>query len=246
MSADSPVGAISPADHLRYRRCWPAESFLSTLSAATIDRFLAAGRVLRFERGRHLITERDTSTEVFLLLSAGVKVTADLGGGHQALLAVRLAGDVVGELAATDGERRLATVTACGREPVFAAVLSRENFDRVLSEHPDARRILTAAITRKLRTATRRRIDYTGCPPDIRLARALAELADDYGQEVAGRGTVIRFNLTQIELGTLVGVSEATAARSLRVLRQRGLVNLDGRRPIVPDLAALRAAGRQP
>ena len=245
MSADPPTGLAPAADGLQHQEDWPANSFLATLSKAALDDLLAVGRVVRFGKGRRLIEEGDSATEVFLLLSAGVKVVADLGGGRQALLAVRLGGDVVGELAGADGERRLATVTACGREPVIAAVLKRSDFDAVLEHHPEAQRALNAVISRKFRTATRRRVDFAGCTSEIRLARALAELADDYGRQVAEHGTVIRINLTQIELGTLVGVSEATAQRSLRTLRQRNLVTLDGRRPIIPDLAALRAAGQE-
>ena len=245
MSADPPTGAAVAADGLKQREDWPGNSFLAGLSESVIEDLLEAGRVLRFGKGRRLIEENDSATEVFLLLSAGVKVTADLGGGRQALLAVRLGGDVVGELAGVDGERRLATVTACGREPVIAAVLKRTDFDAVLERHPEAQRALSAVVSRKFRTATRRRVDFAGATSEIRLARALAELAEDYGRPIPEHGTVIRINLTQIELGTLVGVSEATAQRSLRMLRERNLVALDGRRPIVPDLDALRAAGQE-
>jgi CRP-like cAMP-binding protein len=245
MGADSPTGVALAADGLRHREDWPGNSFLATLSERAMADLLAVGRVVRYGKGRRLIEEGDSASEVFLLLTAGVKVTADLGAGRQALLAVRLGGDVVGELSGADGEQRLATVTACGREPVIAALLERAEFDAVLEQHPEAQRALSAVVSRKFRTATRRRIDFAGCTSEIRLARVLAELADDYGQQLPGHGMVIRINLTQIELGTLVGVSEATAQRSLRVLRQRKLVTLDGRRPIIPDLAALRAAGQE-
>jgi CRP/FNR family cyclic AMP-dependent transcriptional regulator len=245
MSADPPTGAASAADGLRHRDDWPGNSFLARLPEPALGDLLGAGRAVRYGKGRRLIEEGDDATEVFLLLSAGVKVTAELGGGRQALLAVRLGGDVVGELSGADGETRLATVTACGREPVIAVVVQRADFDKLLDNHHEARKAFDAAVSRKLRTATRRRIDFAGYTSEIRLARALAELADDYGRQVAERGTVIRINLTQIELGTLVGVSEATAQRSLRTLRQHGLVRIDGRRPIIPDLAALRAAGEE-
>ena len=242
MSAIPPDPGVALGELAHYREDWPAGCFLRALSSQALATFVESGRIQRFEREQQLIIEGDASTDVFLLLSACVKVTADLGGGRRALLAVRLGGDVVGELAATDGERRLATVTACGREPVVAAVLSRHDFEAAMRTYPEAARTLSTVITRKLRTATRRRIDYVGCRPEIRLARALAELADDYGQNVAGRGIVIRVNLTQIELGTLVGVSEATAQRSLRELRKRKLIEVNGRRPIVPNRGALRAA----
>jgi len=223
MSADPPTGAAVARRRTensertgRETASWPP---LRRPCSSTCSR---PGGCCGFGKGRRLIEENDSATEVFLLLSAGVKVTADLGGGRQRCSRAAR-GDVVGELAGVDGERRLATVTACGREPVIAAVLKRTEFDAVLERHPEAQRALSAWSAAKFRTATRRRVDFAGATSEIRLARALAELAEDYGRPIPEHGTVIRINLTQIELGTLVGGLRGHRQRSLRMLRERNL-----------------------
>ncbi|MGH3864887.1 MAG: Crp/Fnr family transcriptional regulator [Pseudonocardiaceae bacterium] len=228
---------------IKYRRDWPANSFLSQLPKRTLHEFLTKGQVIRFNNNEKLIDEDIAGTSVFLLLSACVKVTARLDQGGQALLAVRVGGDVVGELAAMDGGSRSATVKACGRDPVVATVLTQSDFTNLLSRHPEASMALNTVICRKLRSATRRRIDYSGCAPRVRLARALVELADDYSrQQFSASQVIIPINLTQIELGTLVGVAEATAQRALRGLREDGLINTSGRRLIIRDINTLRVA----
>jgi CRP/FNR family transcriptional regulator, cyclic AMP receptor protein len=241
------VSDAKPADMKElvdeYQKKWPANSFLSQLETRTLREFLTEGQVILFSNNETLIDEDLAGTSVFLLLSACVKVTARLDQGGQALLAVRVGGDVVGELAAMDGGSRSATVKACGRDPVVATMLTQSDFASLLSRHPEASRALNTVICRKLRSATRRRIDYSGCAPRVRLARALVELADDYGHQLGPASQIlITINLTQVELGTLVGVAEATAQRALRGLREDGLINTSGRRPIIRDINALRVA----
>ena len=116
---------------------------------------------------------------MFLLLDAIVKVTAQMDEGGTALLAVRLGGDIVGEIALVDGQGRTATVSACGNDPVTAVRVSHNEFRGLLNRHPDAAISLASAIGRKFRSATRRRIDSTGCEAKVRLARALRELKQD-------------------------------------------------------------------
>ena len=223
---------------------WPPSSFLSRLPEPTLDAFRDAGTLVSFKSKEILIAEDAAQTDVFLLLSSCVKVTAALDAGGHALLAIRVGGDIVGEIAAADGGRRVATVRACGREPVFAIRLAQADFQRAASAHPDVFLLLSEAIGRKLRTATRRRVDYSGQSPLIRLARVLVELADDYGQPLGGKSVMIGVDLTKLELGTLVGVTQTTAERALRTMRDRGLIDTGGRRPIIRDAEALRILAR--
>jgi CRP/FNR family cyclic AMP-dependent transcriptional regulator len=145
-----------------------------------------------------------------------------------------------------DGGERTATVIPCAYKEVFAVRLGRQDLRGLLGRYPDAAMSLniTSAVSRKLRSATRRRVDITGCPAPVRMARAVLELAEDYGRPTdRGSGTLIGINVTQIELGTLIGVGETTAQRALRGLKEDGLLrNFGRRRLLVPDMAALRAA----
>jgi CRP/FNR family transcriptional regulator, cyclic AMP receptor protein len=239
--------AIDAPQIARERRAdWPGASFLAQLDAPVLHDFLTAGELVRFRKGKILLSENDATTDAFLLLDSYVKVTTQLDSGGQALLAIRVGGDVVGEIASMDGGDHTATVSACAHEPVVAVRLGRDDLLSLLSQHPAAAISLTSAVSRKLRSATRRRIDITNCTAQGRMARVVLELAEDYGHEdyghSAARGVLISVNLTQMELGTLIGVGETTAQRALRGLREEGLVENFGRLLLVPDMAALRAA----
>lgn len=227
------------------RRSWISTSFLANIAPTVVRGCLSAGRCYEYTTREVLIRERARDRDVYLLLSGCVKVTVGLAPEEgTALLAIRVGGDVVGELAAVDGQERSASVQVCGRQPAVCCVLDAETFRRALAEDPDAVLALTSTIGAKLRASTRRRVDYLGCTPVVRMARVLVELADDHGHQVGDSTIMIGVNLKQIELGTLIGVHEATAQRALRELRESGLVLTSHRRPMIWDLDRLRVVAQ--
>lgn len=223
---------------------WAHGSFLADLPPVCRSELISASRIVTFRLGEVLIEECTADDDVFLLLSSYVKVTAWVDRGAEALLALRSAGDVVGEQAALDRLPRSATVRACGKQAVMAAQLPSETFWNLLAENREGARLLTSIMSSKLRTATRRRVDYASASPRVRVARVIHELLLPYGRRV-GSGIVIGVDLTQVELGSLVGVTRPTAERALRELRSAGLLNTGGRRLIVLDEQGLRAVADQ-
>jgi CRP-like cAMP-binding protein len=242
------VAGISAVGQLeivqRYHSKWPTTSFLAGLDMPVLHDFLAGGELVRFCKGQALTCEGEQASGIFLLLDAIVKVTARLDAGGSALLAIRVGGDVIGEIAAMDGGARTATVSACGHAPVIAVRLPRDDLHVLLNRHPSAAVSLTSAVSRKLRAASRRRVDIVNCTAKVGMARAVLELVEDYGHPVERGGVLVTVNVTQIELGTLIGVGETTAQRALRELRKEGLIANSGRRLLVPSVAALRTAAR--
>jgi CRP/FNR family transcriptional regulator, cyclic AMP receptor protein len=224
-----------------YRAAWPTTSFLAGLDMPILLDFLIAGDLVRFCKGQALIREGDQVDDTFLLLEASVKVTAQLDAGGKALLAIRVGGDIVGEITAMDGGSRTATVSACGHQPVTAVRLLRNDLHGLLDRYPSAAVSLASAVSRKLRAASRRHVDMINCTAKVGMARVVLGLAEDYGYPADRGGTLIGVNLTQIELGTLVGVGETTAQRALRDLRKDGLLASYGRRLLIPSVAKLRS-----
>jgi CRP-like cAMP-binding protein len=222
---------------------WPPGSLLASLREAGRQRLLAAGAKQQYAgAGRVLIREGDSGTVVYLLLAGSVKVTGATDEGD-ALLAIRVGGDIVGELAALDGRPRLATVTTAG--PVIALVIGGTEFVGLLGRDPELGLAVTRGVTDKLRTATSRRVEFTGCDVNTRFARVLLELAERYGEQTPA-GTTIGCPLTQSELATLAGAAEPTVQRALRQLKADGIVATGYRVTTVLDMNALRQRAYPP
>ncbi|MFF9864251.1 Crp/Fnr family transcriptional regulator [Streptomyces sp. NPDC013953] len=223
------------------REQWPARSFLGGMSEAARTELLRLGTRCRYVPQEILIREGDRSHHVVLLRSGFVKVTARLDNGHEALLAIRVGGDVVGEMAAMDDAPRSATVTACGE--VAASIVRESDLRLFLNTHPEAAVAIAGIVAQRLRWANRRRAEFGGYPVKVRLARVLAELAATYGQRVP-RGLVICVALTQPELAALTGSAEVTIHKALAELRKDNLITTGYRRTTVLDLARLREVAR--
>lgn len=219
------------------RASWPRGSLLARLTEPAQRRLLDLGARCHYpDSGRVLIREGDATRGVFLLLNGIVKTTAATDAGD-ALLAIRVGGDIVGELAALDGGPRLASVTTAG--PVVARVIGQAEFIDLLNRDPELARAVAGSVADKLRTATSRRIDFAACDVLTRLARVLLELAERHGEQTPA-GQTIGCPLTQTELATLIGASEPTVQRALRQFKADGIVSIGYRETAVADMRRLR------
>jgi len=185
-----------------------------------------------------LILEGDPGTDVMVLLDGWAKVVGSTEGGGQALLSLRVGGDLVGEQAALNNAPRTATVISAGVTVV--QVVSQRDFLQFLDRQPDAGIAVSRALSNELRWATRRRIDFSGLPVIARLARVLSDLGHLYGRQ-SPDGIEFRYTLTQPELAAMVGASEPAVHKALRQLRQAGAVVTGYRRVVITNPAALEA-----
>jgi CRP-like cAMP-binding protein len=217
---------------------WPSGTVLAALEAADRDALLALGEARVFFPGEALIRTGLADTACHLLLRGCTKVVGGSADGRAVLLSFRVAGDLVGELAALDGGPRSASVVAA--TPVSARTLRRPALLRYMAERPDAAGVIHRAVIAELRRATRHRIDVNAAPTATRLALVLDRLAEAYGQRCPA-GVRIDVPLSQAELASLVGVSEPTLCRALTGLRERKVIRTGYRHVVVSDPPALRA-----
>ncbi|ARQ67755.1 Crp/Fnr family transcriptional regulator [Streptomyces marincola] len=201
---------------------WPQSSLVGGLGPGPRARLLALGAAVRYPAGRRLMREGEETTFVLVLLDGVVKATGRTHDERDVLLAVRMGGDLVGELAAVDGRPRSATVTTCG--PLLARVVRRADFLDCLRRDAVVGQAVNESIVAKLRVANAHRVDFAGCDVPTRLARVLHHIAMTYGER-AGAGVVIRWPLTQPELASLAGAAEPTVHKALRELRRSGVVS---------------------
>ncbi|MEU4446028.1 Crp/Fnr family transcriptional regulator [Actinosynnema sp. NPDC050801] len=216
---------------------WPTGTYLETVSAAGREALLRLGAPKVFRRGEPLVREAERSDHVVVLLQGLVKATVTLENGRVALLNVKVGGDLVGEMAFLTGKPRSATVTAC--VDTRTRVVTAAQFTDFLTRFPAAHFDLDRMILRTLEWGEQRRTDFTGYPATVRLARVLAYLTDAYGNQ-GDDGIALKLNLTQAEIGSLVGVEEDTARREFRTLRDRGVITMGYRATTIVDRDVLR------
>jgi len=219
---------------------WPPSSLLAHLSADARDGLLTLGTARRYRVRQVLMREGERTTHAILLRAGFVKVTAVADGGRNALIAVRMAGDLIGELGAIDGAPRAATVVAsagvCGND------ISRGELLSFLREHPDASFAVTGMVGARLRQANKRRLDVMGFAVRARIARVLIELGERFGHDTA-RAQGFELPITQQDLAEFAGTTQVSVQRALRALRAEGLLTTGYGRIAVKRVEALRDEG---
>ncbi|WP_370415417.1 Crp/Fnr family transcriptional regulator [Streptomyces fradiae] len=218
-------------------------SFLHALPAADRRALLAEGAPRTYEPGDVMIRERDTTAFVLALLSGWSVVSVGTERGARLILALRGAGEVVGDLAAVDRRPRSATVTALGR--VEAVAISGDRFRRFLAARPHATSLIMRQLATRLRSADVERRSLASETVLQRLAARLVELAERAGRR-AESGTVLELPLPQHDLAAAIGATREAVAKALRLLREQGVVRTAQRTVVVVDmpLLVLLAQGR--
>jgi CRP-like cAMP-binding protein len=209
--------------------------FVAQLDPDARAALLELGRVRRYRRGAMLVVQGARDDAVFVLLDGRVKVVVDTADGREVVLAVRGAGDLLGEFEALDPDLDGRDASNVVLEPVECRVFSADDFRRFLVAHPSAALELLRVTISRLRTADKRRIAATGLDASHRLARYLVERADAQGDPE------LDIALTQVELASLIASSRESVVRALTVLRARGFIETSRRRITVRDLDGLRA-----
>lgn len=209
-------------------------------AAAPVDVLATAlrrgGSVRRFARGQSLFVEGDQSARVFLVQYGWVLLTRTAPSGRDVVLAVRGAGDIVGELSSLDGQPRIATATALG---VVDAVVARASALTEALQDSTAARELIGVLAGQLRDADERLLEFAALDTIGRVAGRLLELVGRFGTQTDD-GIVIELALSQEQLASWCGASREATVKALAVLRQIGCLQTARRSILVLNVPALR------
>jgi CRP-like cAMP-binding protein len=211
--------------------------FFDLLRPDERDALEAAGSRQRYARGAVIFREGTPSVSVIIVRSGRVKVASDTASGTEVVLAIRGPGALLGELSAIDGGARSATVTAL--EPVNLLAIGSAEFERLLLNQPRIAFVLMRELTRRLRDADRKRIEFGAFDTTGRVAARLVELADRFGHQTE-EGLRIDLPLSQDELAGWTGSSREAVTKALRTLRGEGWIRTGRLRVVITDLDALR------
>jgi CRP-like cAMP-binding protein len=205
-----------------------AEDELTAVAAvASIDRFEADEVVFR---------EGETSSTCYVISSGHACALREHPDGRVITLARFGPGDIFGELAMLDNQRRSATVQAV--DELEAIAILGPDMQRLLGDHPQIAVKLIVALGRKLRETNERVAGLSFQTVQSRVARVLSQLVHAARHEGAGDDDVL-ITSTQAELARLAGSSRESASRFLAVLERAGIITQGRGRLTVHDPAAL-------
>jgi CRP/FNR family transcriptional regulator, cyclic AMP receptor protein len=174
-----------------------------------------------FGPGELVFREGDTGDTCYLVRCGHFRAVREHSDGRTITLATFGPGDIFGELAMFDAERRSATVEAL--EDTEAAAILGSDMRRLLRAHPDIAVKLLGAVSRRLRETNERLTRQSFQTVQSRVASVLAELVAAARSEGAAESDVL-ITATQVDLAQLAGSSRESASRFLAVLERAGVI----------------------
>jgi CRP/FNR family transcriptional regulator len=189
-----------------------------------------------FPPGQVIFREGDASDTCYVVGSGHARAVRENIDGRTIALAHFGPGDIFGELAMFDDERRSATVETL--DQVEAIAILGQDMRRLLREHPDIAVKLVIALGRRLRDANERLARQSFQTVQSRVAGVLGQLVRQAHAEGAGDRDVL-VTVTQADIAQLAGSSRESASRFLAVLERAGVVTQGRGRLTVHEPAAL-------
>jgi CRP-like cAMP-binding protein len=201
---------------------------LQHVAEVAVPRSFAAQQVI--------FREGDESDTCYIVRSGHARAMREHVDGRSLALAHFGPGDIFGELAMFDDERRSATVETL--DAVDAIAIAGSDMRRLLRQHPDIAVKLVIALGRRLRDANERLTRQSFQTVQSRVAVVLDGLVRQAQSEGAGTGDVL-VTITQADIAQLAGSSRESASRFLAVLERAGVITQGRGRITVRDPEAL-------
>ena len=197
---------------------------------------------VKLRRGAVLFREGDSGDQLYVVVSGKVKLGRSGSGGRENLLAVLGPGQMFGELSVFDPGPRSTTATAVTASEL--RVLEHGELMTWLEQRPVVARALLGQLAGRLRRANDVVSDLVFSDVPGRVAKALLDLADRFGEHSDDAGLVVNHDLTQEELAQLVGASRETVNKALADFATRGWIRLEPRSVTLLDVERVRRRAR--
>jgi len=192
-------------------------------------------------RGDRLFDEGDAGDRLYVVLEGKIKLTRAASDGRENLLSVLGPGEMFGELSLFDPRPRTASAVAI--TDARLAALAHADLLSWLTGRPDVALHLLRALAQRLRRANDVMADLVFTDVPGRVAKALLDLADRFG-EPQGDGLQVHHDLTQEELAQLVGASRETVNKALADFAARGWLQLSAKSVLLLDAERLAKRAR--
>jgi CRP/FNR family transcriptional regulator, cyclic AMP receptor protein len=206
------------------------------LSRGDLGQVAAVAVPRRFAGGETVFREGDDSDTCYIVRTGHARALREHQDGRQITLATFGPGDIFGELAMFDKERRSATVEATDDLDVLAILGS--DMRALMTRHADIAVKLVISLGRRLRAANERLARQSFQTVQSRVAAVLGQLVEQARTEGAGDHDVL-VTTTQADVAKLAGSSRESASRFLAVLERAGVISQGRGRLTVHDPAAL-------
>lgn len=207
-----------------------SEKELSFLAERSVPNDFTAGQVV--------FSEEEPCEGLYVVESGAVKIFKTSASGREQVLAVEGPGGSVAELPVFDGGTYPASAIALNEARLL--FVSKRDFQALCVEHPAVALKVLKVLGARLRQLVGIIEELSFTTVRHRLAALLLRLARRRGKPTA-RGVEFTLPGSNQDLAAHIGTVRELVSRNLSRLQAEGLIKLDGKILVIPDVEKLRA-----
>lgn len=192
----------------------------------------------RFSAGEIVFGEGDPCAGMYVVESGHIRIFKTSSGGREQVLGIDGPGSSVAELPVFDGGNYPASVSAV--EDTTLLFISKQDFQALCLAHPQVALKVLRVVGARLRRLVGIIEELSFSTVRHRLAALLVRLAQRQGTRIA-EGVEITLPASNQELAAQIGTVRELVSRNLSRFQSEKLIQMDGRRIVIPNLKALEA-----
>ena len=191
------------------------------LEEGELERFSHVAVPRSFPAGTRVFHEGDSSDACYIVSEGSFRVTREHSDGRAITLATLGPGEIFGELAMLDGDKRSASAESITDGTLLA--LPANDVRSLLARNPEIALKLVAGLVRRLRAANVRLSRQSFQTVPSRVAGILSQLSRE-GQTDGDPSEEVTIRMNQTDLAQLAGTSRESVSRFLAELERAGVV----------------------
>jgi CRP-like cAMP-binding protein len=199
--------------------------WLESLKPDLAQQIRRSALIRTFAPGDRIFGPTREVENVWLVEHGLVRLYRVVPDGREITISLVRPGHIFGEVPVLNELPRVSSAEAMRRSTCWR--IPRESFLRVVRSDPEAGFAITKEIAGKIARIETRLEDMVFRSVESRLARTLAQLAEEFGVE-AGEWVRLELPITQTELATLVGTTRQSVSEGLQGLAKQGHIARDG------------------
>lgn len=208
---------------------------LEGIPAEALDDIARQCRWRRFPAGQQVISRDAADSDLYLVVSGRVRVTAFSASGRQVSYGEMRTGQWFGDFSAIDGLSRSADVVAI--EETLVASMSPTTFRALLHSHPPVCDRMLHRLVACVRELTERVFEFSTLGVQNRVHAELLRLAKEAG--VKNNSARLDPAPKHGDIAGRISTYREQVTRELTAMAKQGLVQRSGRALVVPDMGRL-------
>lgn len=212
-------------------------SFMSSVAAEHLEVISEAKSCYTYKKGQTIFFEDSRPLGLFCINKGKIKIYKTGIDGKEQIIHFGQAGDFLGYRALIAEENY--TVSATALEETIACFIPRDSFFDMLDNNPQLSRTLLKSLCHEIGIANERIQSLAQKNVRERLAETLLLLHETFHGE-ADAEAVIDITLPREDIANIVGTATETLIRLLSEFKHDGLVEFEGKKIRLLDIAKLK------